>query len=119
MANNSIRDAFQYFWQQVLYKISNKTAEHNISQDAHSDIRLLITDLSTQVNNFLDVDDATKDQLSEIIALIESSSNLQDFEELLTQYVKKSEVDTLTAISEDDIDAICGSSVQNAEELEF
>lgn len=48
---------------------------HNSSTSAHSDIRLLISDLATQVTNFLDVDDTTKDQLSEVIALIEENAD--------------------------------------------
>lgn len=48
---------------------------HNSSTSAHSDIRLLISDLTTQVTNFLDVDDTTKDQLSEVIALIEANAD--------------------------------------------
>lgn len=48
---------------------------HNSSSTAHSDIRLLISNLTTQVTNFLDVDDTTKDQLSEVIALIEANAD--------------------------------------------
>lgn len=51
---------------------------HNIAEDSHNDIRLLISELSTQVNSFLDVDDDTKDQLSEVITLIENNSDLID-----------------------------------------
>ena len=52
------------------------TSTHNSSTSAHSDIRNLITELSTKVNNFLDVTDTTKDELSEVIALIEGNSDL-------------------------------------------
>lgn len=48
---------------------------HNSSTSAHNDIRLLISNLTTQVTNFLDVDDTTKDQLSEVIALIEANAD--------------------------------------------
>lgn len=46
---------------------------HNTATDAHNDIRDLITDLTTKLNNFLDVDDTTADQLSEVLTLIENN----------------------------------------------
>lgn len=46
---------------------------HNTSTSAHNDIRTLISNLTTKVNNFLDVDDTTTDQLSELIALINAN----------------------------------------------
>ena len=53
--------------------VDNKVSTHNTSNSAHSDIRALISDLSTKVNNFLDVDDTTRDQLSEVITLNENN----------------------------------------------
>lgn len=53
--------------------VDNKISSHNTSASAHSDIRGLITALTTKVNNFLDVDDTTTDQLSEVIELIENN----------------------------------------------
>lgn len=55
---------------------SSAVSSHNTSTSAHSDIRNLITALTTKVNNFLDVDDTTKDQLSEVIELIENNQDL-------------------------------------------
>ena len=52
---------------------SSTVSTHNTSTSAHSDIRNLITALTTKVNNFLDVDDTTADQLSEVLALIEEN----------------------------------------------
>ena len=49
---------------------------HNESENAHNDIRELISKLSEQVNNFLDVDDTTKDQLSEVLALIQDNADI-------------------------------------------
>lgn len=67
-------------------------ATHNAAVDAHADIRKLISDLSGQVDTFLDVDDTTKDQLSEVIALIEGNSGA------LVDTVKKVDiVDSLTS----------------------
>lgn len=53
--------------------VDNKISTHNTSTTAHNDIRVLITDLTTKLNNFLDVDDTTTDQLSEVLALIENN----------------------------------------------
>ena len=44
----------------------------------NSTIQTKIDKFSKQVSNFLDVDDNTKDQLSEIIALIETNSDIAD-----------------------------------------
>lgn len=53
--------------------VSGQINTHNTSDTAHNDIRNLIDTLTTKVNNFLDVDDATTDQLSEVLALIEAN----------------------------------------------
>lgn len=44
--------------------------EHNTSATAHGDIRALIAALSKQLTDFLDVDEETVDQLSEVLELI-------------------------------------------------
>lgn len=55
----------------------------------------LISALSTAVNNFLDVDDETKDQLSEIIALIDSNKDV--FDAITTSKINVTDiVDNLT-----------------------
>lgn len=46
---------------------------HNTAQDAHGDIRLLLKELTDKVTHFLDVDDATVDELSEVLTLIENN----------------------------------------------
>lgn len=53
--------------------VDNKISAHNTSDAAHNDIRGLISELSTAVNNFLDVDDTTTDQLSEVLTLINNN----------------------------------------------
>ena len=53
--------------------VDTKISTHDTSTSAHEDIRALITELSTAVNKFLDVDDATTDQLSEVLTLIENN----------------------------------------------
>lgn len=79
-----------------------KISTHNTSTSAHDDIRALITDLSTAVNNFLDVDDTTKDQLSEVLTLIEN--NKGTLESLTTSKVNVSDIiDNLTTNSADKV----------------
>lgn len=53
--------------------VDNKISSHNTSTSAHNDIRELIFDLTTKLNNFLDVDETTTDQLSEVLTLIENN----------------------------------------------
>lgn len=68
---------------------------HNVSASAHNDIRDLVSGLSTKVNNFLNVNDTTKDQLSEIIALIEA--NADDIEKITSGKINVTDiVDNLT-----------------------
>lgn len=55
-----------------------QVAAHNIGTDAHSDIRLLIQGLTDRLNALADSDDATLDQLSEIVAYIKSNKSLID-----------------------------------------
>ena len=49
---------------------------HNTSDAAHNDIRLLIEALTKRLNAFLDVDDTTKDQLSEVLGIIDDNRDL-------------------------------------------
>lgn len=78
--------------------INSKVNEHNTSALAHNDIRTLISDLSTAVNNFLDVDDTTTDQLSEVLTLI--NNNKGTLESLTTSKINVSDIiDNLTTNS--------------------
>ena len=56
----------------------SKVSEHNTSDTAHSDIRLLIQNLANTVTTLLDSDDATLDQTSEIVSYIKSNKSLID-----------------------------------------
>ena len=58
--------------------VSNSIAGHNTATNAHNDIRDLISELTTKVNNFLDVDDTKTDQLSEILELIANNKGTLD-----------------------------------------
>lgn len=53
---------------------TSAVASHNVSDAAHADIRLLITNLTTKVNNFLNSDDTTLDELSELITAIKNNA---------------------------------------------
>lgn len=78
--------------------VDSKISTHNSSASAHSDIRSLITTLTTKVNNFLDVDDTTTDQLSEVLTLI--NNNKGTLESLTSGKVNVSDiVDNLTTSS--------------------
>ena len=52
------------------------TSQHNTSEKAHSDIRLLLENLVTKVNDLLDSDDTTLDQMSEVVAYIKDNREL-------------------------------------------
>lgn len=47
---------------------------HNTSDDAHGDLRLLISQLNDKINAFLDSDDTTLDELSELIQAIKANA---------------------------------------------
>lgn len=70
--------------------VETSISTHNTATDAHNDIRVLITDLTTKLNNFLDVDDTTTDQLSEVLTLIEN--NKGTLESLTSSKVNVSDV---------------------------
>lgn len=75
--------------------VDNKISAHDTSNSAHNDIRDLITELTTKLNNFLDVDETTTDQLSEVLELIENNKGTLD--SLTTSKVNVSDiVDDLT-----------------------
>ena len=75
--------------------VSGQIGTHNTATDAHNDIRLDLSNLNTKLNNFLNVTDTTKDQLSEIIALIEA--NADSIESITSGKVNVSDIiDNLT-----------------------
>lgn len=55
---------------------SGAVSQHNVSDVAHSDIRLLIQGLSERLSAVADSDDATLDQLSEVVAYIKSNRDM-------------------------------------------
>ena len=56
----------------------SKVSDHNVSDTAHNDIRLLVQGLTERLNTLADSDDATLDQMSEIVAYIKSNKSLID-----------------------------------------
>lgn len=57
---------------------ASTVSEHNTSDKAHDDIRLLIEGLATRLSGIANSDDATLDQLSEIVTYIKSNKSLID-----------------------------------------
>ena len=48
---------------------------HNTDPGSHNDIRILLLEIKTAVENFLDIDDEKFDQLSELVSLIEANAD--------------------------------------------
>ncbi len=77
-------------------RATNAESKHNVSENAHEDIRNLISGLTTRLNALMDSDDTTLDQLSEIIAYIKSNKTL--IENVTTNKVNVSDIiDNLTS----------------------
>ena len=74
---------------------STTLSGHNTSADAHNDLRLQIQEIKAQLSAFLDVDEETLNELSELIAAI--SANKSSVEALTTSKVSVADiVDNLT-----------------------
>lgn len=86
-AANAIEDAKQY--------ADEKMSIHEMNTVAHNDIRLKIQEVTNRLNAFLNTDDITLDQLSEIITYIKDNKTL--IESVTTEKVNVSDiVDNLT-----------------------
>ena len=70
--------------------VDQKMAAHNTATGTHNDIRALISDLNTKVTHFLDVDEETTDQLSEVLEMIEANEGT--IESLTTSKVSVSDI---------------------------
>ena len=74
---------------------ANAVSEHNTSNDAHSDIRLLVAGLTSRLNALADSDDTTLDQVSELVEYIKANRSL--IEQVTTGKVSVSDIiDNLT-----------------------
>lgn len=63
---------------------------HNTSTDAHTDLRLAVQQLQKAVEAFMDVDDATRNSLSEVLALIDANADV--IESITTGKVSVSDI---------------------------
>ncbi len=88
------------------------TATHNVAVDAHNDIRLLITNLTNKLNAFLDVDDETLDQVSEIIKLV--NDNVTTLEGILATKVNIADIinNLTTNVSDKPLSAAQGAALK-------
>lgn len=57
---------------------SSAVSTHNTKADAHSDIRLLITGLTTRLDALANSDDDTLDQMAEVVSYIKANRDLID-----------------------------------------
>ena len=55
---------------------ASKVNAHNISLTAHADIRVQLQNIADQLNAFLNVDDETRNELSEVLDLIDANEEL-------------------------------------------
>lgn len=99
MAINKIKiNGVEHELQTTIANVTNLQSILDSSTSAHNDIRALITSLTTKLNNFLDVDDTTVDQLSEVLTLIDNNKGA--LESLTTSKINVSDiVDNLTTNS--------------------
>ena len=70
--------------------LNNALNAHSTNTEAHNDIRLVIQSLVTKVNDLLDSDDTTLDQMSEIVAYIKGNREL--IESVTTSKVNVSDI---------------------------
>lgn len=69
---------------------ASAVSAHNTKTDAHNDIRLLITTLTTRLDALANSDDDTLDQMAEVVAYIKSNRNL--IEQITTGKVSVSDI---------------------------
>ena len=94
-ANTALGTAIEYTDSKIFglastSSVNTSISNHNTDNESHNDIRDLITELRNKLNNFLNVDDATTDQLSEVLTLIEN--NKGTLESLTTSKVNVSDI---------------------------
>lgn len=70
-------------------------SDHNVNTLSHNDIRILISNLTNRLNALLDSDDATLDQMSEVVTYIKDNREL--IESVTTSKINVSDIiDNLT-----------------------
>lgn len=55
---------------------TSKVADHNVAEDSHNDIRLLIEGLASRLNALANSDDTTLDQMAEVVGYIKDNREL-------------------------------------------
>lgn len=92
--------------------VGSYISTHNTATNSHNDIRLLIEELTARLNVLADSDDATLDQMSEIVAYIKSNKTL--IEEVTTNKVSVSDIiDNLTTnVADKPISAAQGVAIK-------
>lgn len=91
---------------------ASAVSDHNTNDAAHADIRLLVTNLTTKVNNFLDSDDTTLDELSELITAIKN--NAGTIEQITSGKVNVTDIvnDLVTNVSNKPLSATQGVALK-------
>lgn len=96
-SSKTLEDAKSYASEATVKALSDanafteqKVTEHNTGTETHNDIRLFLKELNEKVNHFLDIDDTTKDQASEIVKLIED--NREIIEQITTDKVNVTDI---------------------------
>ena len=75
---NFKNDTYEQDIRQLKTDVEKNVTDHNVSKDAHNDIRLLITEIINRINVIADSDDETLDQMSELVAYIKNNKTLID-----------------------------------------
>lgn len=75
---NFKNDTYEQDIRQLKTDVEKNVTDHNVSKDAHNDIRLLITNIINRLNVIADSDDETLDQMSELVAYIKNNKTLID-----------------------------------------
>lgn len=75
---NFKNDTYEQDIKQLKTDVEKNVTDHNVSKDAHNDIRLLITEIINRINVIADSDDETLDQMSELVAFIKNNKTLID-----------------------------------------
>ena len=75
---NFKNDTYEQDIRQLKTDVEKNVIDHNVSKDAHNDIRLLITEIINRINVIADSDDETLDQMSELVAFIKNNKTLID-----------------------------------------
>lgn len=92
--------------------VSGQINTHNVSTDAHNDIRLLLEELSARLNALADCDDTTLAQMREMVADIQSNEDLID--SITTSKVNVADIidNLLTNVSDKPLSAAQGVALK-------